>query len=84
MRIVCTTRYAKDLKRLGVTKDEAAAIELAIASHPTASDVIVGLSGVRKLRFGLGSRGKNGGGRAIHLLMLPDDTAILLLAFAKN
>lgn len=84
MRIVRTTRYAKDLKRLGVTDGEAAAIELAIASHPTAGDVVVGLGGVRKLRFAMGSRGKSGGGRAIYLLLLPDDTAILLLAYAKN
>ena len=84
MRIVRTSRYSKDLRRLGVTEAEATAIDTAIASHPTAGDVIVGLGGVRKLRFAMGNRGKSGGGRAIYLLMLSDDTAILLLAFAKN
>lgn len=84
MRIVCTSRYARDLKRLGVTEAEAATIETTIASHPTAGDVIVGLGGVRKLRFAVGNRGKSGGGRAIYLLMLNNDTAILLLAYAKN
>lgn len=44
----------------------------------------MGLSGVRKLRFAMGNRGKSGGGRVVYLLMLPDDTAILLLAYAKN
>ena len=43
-----------------------------------------GLGGIRKLRFGLGRKGKRGGGRAIYFLMVSEDTAIMLFAYAKN
>jgi hypothetical protein len=84
VQIVRTKRYLKDLKRLGATTAEADAIELTIASNPGAGDVIPGLSGLRKLRFALGRKGKSGGGRAIYFQMIADDVAILLLAYAKN
>lgn len=84
MRIVRTRRYLKDLKRLGVTASEQDALERSIASDPIAGDVIRGLTGIRKLRFAFGGRGKSGGGRAIYFLLLADDTALLLTAYAKN
>ncbi|MCF3945556.1 addiction module toxin RelE [Acidiphilium sp. AL] len=61
-----------------------AAIETELAAHPQAGDMIPGLAGIRKLRFRLGNRGKRGGGRAIYFLMLSDDTALMLFAYAKN
>jgi hypothetical protein len=42
------------------------------------------LRGIRKLRFAFGGRGKSGGGRVIYFLQLADDTALLLMAYAKN
>ena len=84
MRIVRTKRYVRDLKRLGVTEAEVSALEQSIAFDPTAGAVIPGLGGVRKIRFGLSGRGKRGGGRAIYFLMMKDDTAVMLFAFAKN
>ena len=44
----------------------------------------VGLRGIGKLRFAIGNRGKRGGGRAVYFLMLAEDTAIMLFAYAKN
>jgi hypothetical protein len=84
VRIIRTNRYRKDLRRLKVTAAEAAAIEAEIASEPEAGDVIQGLSGLRKLRFGFGGRSKRGGGRAVYFLMVADDTAALIFAYAKN
>lgn len=84
MRIVRTKRYARDLKRLGVTANEQDALEREIAGNPQAGDVIPGLHGLRKVRFGFGRRGKRGGGRAIYFLMLSDDAALMLTAYAKN
>ena len=46
--------------------------------------VVPGTRGLRKLRIGLGGRGKRGGGRVIywyHSLKMP---AVLMLLFAKN
>ena len=84
MKIVRTSRYTKDLKRLGVTVGEIAALEAQIVANPLAGDVIPGLGGLRKLRFGFGSRGKRGGGRAIHFLILADDVAVMLFAYGKS
>lgn len=84
MRIVRTKRYQKDLKRLGASDGDIAALELAIANDPTIGDVIPGLAGIRKVRFAIGNRGKRGGGRAIYFLMIADDAAIMLFAYAKN
>lgn len=59
-------------------------LEQNIASDPTIGDVIPGLEGVRKVRFAMSGRGKRGGGRAIYYLMIADDVAIMLTAYAKN
>jgi hypothetical protein len=84
MRFARTNRYLKDLKRLRIGSEEQASLELAIASDPTAGDLIQGTGGIRKLRFGFGGRGKRGGGRAIYFLWVSEDTAIMLTAYAKN
>lgn len=84
MRIVRTKRYQKDLKRIGASASDINALEQAIAFDPAIGDVIPGLGGIRKLRFGLGRKGKRGGGRAIYFLMVSEDTAIMLFAYAKN
>lgn len=84
MKIVRTSRYLRDLKRLRASAEDVARLEQSIASDPTAGDVIPGLGGIRKLRFGLGNRGKRGGGRAIYFLVLADDVAVMIFAYAKN
>lgn len=83
MQIVRTNRYLKDMKRLGASAAEIARLEAEIAANPRAGDVIPGLSGLRKIRFALGGKGKRGGGRAIYFLMVSDDLAILVFAYAK-
>jgi hypothetical protein len=84
VKIVRTKRYRDDLKRLGVADEDRDAVERTIAANPVAGDVIKGLGGVRKIRFGFGGRGKRGGGRAVYFLMVDKDTAAMLMAYAKN
>ncbi len=86
MRIVRTKGFDRDLKRIGATKVDLDALIADLVANPEAGDRIVGLRGVRKVRFALPSRkiGKSGGGRAIYLLIVKVDTIILVLAFAKN
>jgi hypothetical protein len=67
-----------------VSDEEAAALEAALASNPTMGEVIPGMSGIRKVRFGYGGRGKRGGGRAIYVAALADDMLAMLFAYAKN
>ena len=84
MRIVQTTRYLRDLKRLGASASEIDRLEQTIANNPEAGAVIPGLGGVRKLRFALGGKGKRSGGRAIYFLMVSEDVAVMLFAYAKS
>jgi hypothetical protein len=46
--------------------------------------VIPGSGGIRKVRFGFGSRGKSGGARIIYLFGGVDLPVFILAAFAKN
>jgi len=84
MQFVRTRRYLKDTKRLGLAAEELEAIETSIAARPDAGDVIPGLRGLRKLRFGFGGRGKRGGGRVIYALLFGNGLVALLRAYAKN
>ncbi len=84
MKIVRTKRYTKDLKRIGASVADVSALETAIASDPTVGDVVPGLRGIRKVRFGVRGKGKRGGGRAIYFLMVVDDAAVMLSAYAKS
>lgn len=84
MEIVRTAKYLKDLKRMGVPIDDIIALERAVAADPSSGDVIVGLHGVRKVRFSIGNRGKSGGGRAIYFLVVSDSVAVMISAYAKN
>jgi hypothetical protein len=83
MKIVQTRRYLKDMKRIGASASDIASLEETIATHPTVGDVIPGLAGLRKLRFGLAGRGKRGGARAIYFLLVADDVAVMVFAYAK-
>jgi hypothetical protein len=84
VQIVRTSRYLKDMKRLGASASDMARLETEIAANPQAGDVIPGLSGLRKIRFALGGKGKRGGGRAIYFLMVSDDLAVLVFAYSKS
>jgi hypothetical protein len=84
VRVARTRPYVRSLKRMGVSDAEAQTLEAAIASDPTLGDVVPGMRGIRKVRFGFGGRGKRGGGRAVYVAMLADEVVVMLLAYAKN
>ena len=58
MEFIRTTSFTKATQKLGVTEAELEALEAEIATNPQAGDVIQGLKGVRKIRFGYGGKGK--------------------------
>jgi hypothetical protein len=68
--IVRLPEYERALKRLRAAEADVEAIERAIAENPAIGDVIPGLSGLRKVRFGMAGRGKRGGGRAIYYAVM--------------
>ena len=72
------------MKRLGASSTDMERLEAEIAVNPQAGDVIPGLMGLRKIRFALGNKGKRGGGRAVYFLMVSDDVAVMIFAYAKS
>jgi hypothetical protein len=46
--------------------------------------VIEGTGGLRKVRVGLGAKGKRGGARVIYYFYNPDRPILLLALYAKN
>ena len=83
MRIIRTTVFTKALKKLGASAADLDALETAIAANPQAGDVIPGMGGARKIRFSMAGKGKRGGGRAIYVAVVRQDTVYLLTAYAK-
>jgi hypothetical protein len=55
-----------------------------LAEHPMAGDIMRGTGGVRKLRWGMGGRGKSGGVRVIYYFHNEKLPLYLLTLFAKN
>lgn len=84
MQIVRTGLYLRQMKRLGASSTDMGWLEAEIAVNPQAGDVIPGLMGLRKIRFALGNKGKRGGGRAVYFLMVSDDVAVMIFAYAKS
>ena len=84
MQIVRTGLYLRQMKRLGASSTDMGRLEAEIAVNPQAGGVIPGLMGLRKIRFALGNKGKRGGGRAVYFLMVSDDVAVMIFAYAKS
>ncbi len=75
--------FRRATKKLFSEAELAALIEF-LGNHPASGDVIPGTGGLRKLRWGLGGRGKRGGSRVIYYYHQPEWQVLLLTAFAKN
>jgi hypothetical protein len=81
--VVETPSYLADAERL-FSLEERMAIVDRLAADPTCGVVIPGSSGIRKVRFGFGARGKSGGARIIYLFSGESLPVFVLSAFAKN
>jgi len=55
-----------------------------IAAHPDAGDIVPSTGGVRKVRWGVDSRGKRGGVRVMYYFHNEEMPIFLLDVFAKN
>lgn len=81
--VVETPTYLADADKL-FSQVERAAIVDRLASDPKCGVLIPGGGGIRKVRFGFGSRGKRGGARVIYLFGGEDIPVFILAVFAKN
>ncbi len=84
MKILRTKRFIKDLRRAKVSEADEEALNQEITENPEVGDLMVGTGGARKVRFGIGNRGKRSGGRAIYYFIAPDETIWMLAAYSKS
>ena len=69
----------------GYLKDEEyRQLQAYLARFPDAGAIIRGSNGVRKVRWGTGSRGKSGGVRVIYYWLNAADQIFLLTLYGKN
>ena len=83
MRFVETAVFTKQVIDL-LADDEYRALQSSLIVRPEQGALIPGGGGVRKIRWGLKGAGKRGGLRAIYYWYRPDETFMMLFAYAKN
>ena len=67
-----------------LSDEEYAALQKAIAENPEAGPVVPGSGGVRKLRWSVAGRGKQGGLRVIYYLRTRQGIVWMLTLYPKN
>jgi hypothetical protein len=67
-----------------LTEDERHDVIVMIAADPECGALVRGSGGVRKVRFGIGGRGKRGGVRIVYYYADRSVPVFLLTVFAKN
>jgi hypothetical protein len=81
--VVEAPSYLEDAERL-LSEGERFAIVDSVAANPLQGVLIKGTGGLRKMRIGIGSRGKRGGGRVVYWFHTENYPLVLLALFAKN
>lgn len=84
-RIFVSSRgFDKNWARMGLSDDDLREFERILLNDPKTGDVIPGLLGARKARFGLDTHGKSGGVRVIYLDISADSVTYLITTYPKG
>ena len=75
--------FTKQIESL-FENDEYRRLQTDLAANPESGDVIPGLAGLRKLRWGAKGKGKRGGARIIYLLIPEPGIVYLFYAYTKG
>lgn len=83
-KFVMTKTFDRRWAQLGLTDAHLREIQTMLLENPHAGDVIPGLHGARKVRFGLETHGKSGGIRVIYVDIIIEQSICLLTAYPKG
>ena len=83
MVFIETSLFTKLLHR-HLSDDEYQALQLYLLERPDAGDIIVGSSGVRKMRWAIGNKGKSGGIRVIYYWRNNANEIWMLTLYSKS
>jgi len=75
--------FTKQIEAL-FSDEEYRRLQTDLAANPESGDVIPGLSGLRKLRWGAKGKGKRGGARIIYLLIPRPGLVYLFYVYTKG
>lgn len=81
--VAATAHFLRRAARVLTEEEQAALVEM-IAADPKCGVLLQGTGGLRKVRFGAGSRGKSGGARVIYYFFSEHAPVFLLEVFAKG
>mgnify|MGYP001612726069 CR=1 FL=1 len=82
MLFIETSVFTREITRL-LPDELYGELQIVLALHPDAGDVIRGSGGLRKIRWSIPGRGKRGGLRVIYYWDEPD-TIFMLFPYRKN
>jgi hypothetical protein len=83
VELIETSTFTKQITAL-LSEEEYSEFQSRIAANPELGALIRGGGGIRKVRVGVGSRGKSGGARVIYYWAIRKDMILLLYAYSKN
>ena len=83
MELIETSTFTKQITAL-LSDEEYGEFQARLAANPQLGALIKGSGGIRKVRVGVGSRGKRGGARVIYYWAARRGLILLLYAYSKN
>jgi RelE toxin of RelEB toxin-antitoxin system len=83
VELIETSTFTKQITTL-LGDEEYREFQFRLAANPQLGALIKGGGGIRKVRVGVGSRGRRGGARVIYYWAVRRDSILLLYAYPKN
>jgi hypothetical protein len=83
MEFIETSIFTRRITQL-LSDEEYKEFQLELLRNPQKGPVIPGSGGLRKVRVGLGNRGKSGGARVVYYLVSKLDIIYLIYVYLKN
>lgn len=83
MVIIETSIFSKRIKEL-ISDDSYRELQNTLVAYPESGALIRGSGGLRKIRWVVGGRGKQGGIRVIYYWATNNNQLYMLMAYAKN
>jgi len=83
MVIIETSIFTKRIKEL-MTDDIYRELQNTLVAYPESGKLIQGSAGLRKVRWGIASKGKRGGARVIYYFSNGENQIFMLMVYAKN
>jgi hypothetical protein len=81
--LIETPEFSAQRARL-LSEDEFRSLQLRLLTEPDAGDVVGGTGGIRKVRVGIGAKGRRGGGRVVYVVRARTGRIYLLTCYAKG